>query len=137
MKGVVFTLEALITFSFFSIVLLGALLLVQPSQQEIPLSETVMLNDFYQILELQYHEEVAEFMITKGNSLSPNLERYFLFLEEKTGRRMFLEYGKRSIECEPFIQSSRLFVFPSFSYFSEIGLVEISYFHELKIGMCK
>ena len=137
MKGVVFTLEALITFSFFSVVLLGAMVLVQPSQPAIPLSETVLLNDFCQVLEMQYHDEVAEFMITKGNSMPPELAEYILFLEETTGKRMFLEYGKRSSGCEPLIQSERLFVYPSLSYISDLNLVEIDYFHKLKVGICK
>lgn len=137
MKGVVFTLEALITFSFFAAVLMGAKILVQPPAPPVPLYETVLLNDFCQVLELNYHGETAEFIITKGESVPPGLAEYLEFIEEKTGKRMFLEYGKRTSECEPLIQSERLFAFPSFSYYQEQNLVGINYFHKLKVGICK
>jgi len=129
-------LEALIAFSFFATVLTGAMVLVRPSQSPVPLSEMVLLNDFCQVLELSYHEDVAKFMASNGESVSPRLAGLLHFLEEKTGKTMFLEYGKRSTDCEPAIQAERLFVFPRLSYDQESGSADISYFHRLKVGVC-
>ena len=137
MKGIVFTLEALITFSFFIIVLTGAMVLVQPSQPTIPFSEAVFLNDVYQVLELKYHGQVAEFIISKGKSVPIGLADFLGSLENQTGKKVFLEYKERTAECDSILQMNRLFAFPDLSYNSSSKLVDVNYFHQIKIGICK
>ena len=137
MKGIVFTMEALIAFSFFAAVVAGALILIQPSEPAIPLSETVFLNDVYQVLELNYHDQVAEFVISGGRRVPAELAGFLTGLEAQTGKKVFLEYKERTSECGSEIQMERLFAFPSLSYNSSLNSTDVNYFHRVKIGLCR
>ncbi|MEM3369917.1 MAG: hypothetical protein QXT72_03290 [Candidatus Micrarchaeia archaeon] len=138
-KGAVFTLEALITFTLFLISITSLYLLIQQKQNPIPLYETVILNDVYQVLELKYHTDLSSFART--GQVSTELRDYFNYVKDSTGQIIFLKFGNffyssnNSVSCIPLITQKRLLV-----YFDlDIGITDtkVNYFHELTIGLCR
>ncbi|MEM4159927.1 MAG: hypothetical protein QXO35_02335 [Candidatus Micrarchaeia archaeon] len=138
-KGVVFTLEALITFTFFLISVASLYLLIQQKQNTVPLYETVILNDVYQVLELKYHTDLSSFART--GQVSNELRDYLNYVKDSTGHIIFLKFGNffyssnNSIPCTPLISQKRLLVYFDLA----IGITDtrVNYFHELTIGLCK
>lgn len=138
-KGIVFTLEALITFTFFLAAIASIYILIQQAQNTVPLYETVILNDIYQVLELKYHTDLSTFAI--NGQISPELRDYLNYVKESTGHVVFLKFGNsayssgNSISCVPLIAQKRLLVYYDQEK-DEITGVHVNYFHELTIGLC-
>lgn len=137
MKGIVFTLEAMVVFSFFMIILFSTLLLINQPEPPIPLYETVMLNDIYQVLELNYHTDLSQFCIT--GIVSPELKEYLDYVERESGYSVFFSFNgvNYNLEnCNKIISQNRLLVYLDISSDASSN-PDVSYFHELKIGLCK
>lgn len=137
-KGIVFTLEALVTFTFFLMFLYSVFIVIQQKQNAVPLYETVVLNDLYQVLELKYHSDISRF--AKLNEVSPALKKYLNYVKDKTGHIVFMKFGKNeyfsdgSDNCTPVIVQKRLLVY--FDLQTNSSPPDVNYFHELTIGLC-
>lgn len=134
LKGVVFTLEALITFLFFLIILFAFSFLINQKQNTVPLYEVTILNDIFQVLELKYHTDISTFM--KFGLVSDSLADYLNYVKTATGHVVFLKFGNHkyyadgSIDCVPLISQKRLVVYV------DLQGLDVNYFHELTIGLC-
>jgi len=150
-KGIVFTLEALITFSIFIIVISFVYNLVQQQSQSSILYEKVFLDDIFQVLELNYHDDIVIFE-TEGK-ISNSLEQYLHFIKNSTGKSVFISYKERFYSpdslCNPSnisIITKRLVTYPSIFIHEELSeinnsaidssIIKINYFHSLNLGIC-
>ncbi|MCX8202573.1 MAG: hypothetical protein N3G74_02095 [Candidatus Micrarchaeota archaeon] len=131
-KGIVFTIEALVALAFFLIAISSIAFVTDQRRENLPLYETVIMNDIFQVLELKYHTEVATFMRT--GTVSQELDSYLKFVKEKTGHTVFLKFMRHSYPysgCDPYFSQKRLIVY------YDIKESEVSYFHELTVGLCR
>jgi hypothetical protein len=150
-KGIVFTLEALIVFSIFIIVISFVYILVQQQNKSLTLYQKVFLDDIFQVLELKYHDDIVIF--EKEGTVSDSLKEYLQFIKDSTGESVFISFNKRIFSPDPLCDPSnpqmttkRLVVYPSIYIdegLSEINssvidssLVKINYFHSLNLGIC-
>jgi hypothetical protein len=150
-KGIVFTLEALIVFSIFIIVISFVYILVQQQNKSSTLYQKVFLDDIFQVLELKYHDDIVIF--EKEGTVSDSLKEYFQFIKDSTGESVFISYEGRIYSADSLCNISnsqmtikRLVVYPSIYIdegLSEINssaidssLVKINYFHSLILGIC-
>ncbi len=139
-KGIVFTLEALITFTFFLVTVVSIYVLIQQKQNTVPLYETVVLNDAYQVLELKYHTDLSVFART--GQVSPELRDYLNYVKETTGHSIFLKFDKfaystEGSNCEPLISQKRLLVYFDEGKDTTKDIRLVNYFHKLTIGLCR
>jgi len=150
-KGIVFTLEALIAFSIFIIIISFVYILVQQQNKSSTLYQKVFLDDIFQVLELKYHDDIVIF--EKEGTVSDSLKEYLQFIRDSTGKSVFISYEGRIYSADSLCSISnsqmttkRLIVYPSIYIdegLSEINssaidssLVKINYFHSLILGIC-
>ncbi|MCS7109654.1 MAG: hypothetical protein NZ903_02560 [Candidatus Micrarchaeota archaeon] len=130
-RGVIYTLEAIFSFTFFILLISAMFILFLPSRENVPLYEMVLINDIFQVLELKYHTDLSTF--SASGMVTPELKSYLDFIKEKGGYTVFLKFKNYQYpsECEIAFSQKRLIV-----YF-DIEENDVNYFHELTIGLCK
>jgi len=93
MKGYILTMEA-----FLSLIVVTLLITSLPmlfGRQENDFDSFLLLADSFEVLERGYHDELAIWMDTGIVVPGLGLSRYFDFLEQETGQRMFLSFDGR------------------------------------------
>ena len=125
MNGQIFTIEALIAM----LLLASSFILISGLKQETSseLYNYVLVSDMFEIVETQYHFQLAD--SCRNGAISIEITNLIDFIADQTGKRMFIGCDKLDIprDCESYLKIVRM------TTYSESGEI---IWRRVNIGIC-